>query len=137
MAELSITAAQVLAGADADFYQGVAGVAVTAGQAVYLDILTNRLRLADANGSTDSAQLIGIALHQAAAEQPLRVQTRGKVTLGVSAAVTSSTIFILGANPGGIAPAADKAAGWYTSLVGVGNAQAGINLSIFASGVLS
>jgi hypothetical protein len=133
MAELTITPAQVLSGQDADFYQGISGDTVTAGKTVYLDSLSNRLRLADANGSLDAAEVIGIALHEAAPEQPLRVQTRGTLTLGLGAAVTTSTVYIVGATPGGIAPVVDKAPGWYCSLVGVGNAQAGIYLNLFPS----
>jgi hypothetical protein len=133
MAELTITPAQVLSGPDADFYQGISGDTVTAGKAVYLDSLGNRLRLADANGSLDAAEVIGIALHEAAPEQPLRVQTRGTLTLGLGAAVTTSTVYIVGGMPGGIAPVADLAPGWYCSLVGVGNAQAGLYLNLFPS----
>ena len=133
MAELTIGPSQVLAGADADFYQGIAGQAVTPGQAVYLDSLSNRLRLADANGSQDSAEVIGIALHLAAAEQPLRVQTRGTLTLGATAAPATSTVYIVGGTPGGIAPVADKVAGWYTSLLGVGAANNTLKLSLFPS----
>lgn len=133
MAELSITALQVLPGADADFFQGIAGQAVTAGQAVYLDVLTNRLRLADANGSQDSAEVVGLALHEAAAEQPLRIQTAGTLTLGAGAAPVSSTVYILGANPGGIAPVADKLSGWYTTILGVGAPNNTLKMSVFPS----
>lgn len=133
MAELSITALQVLSGPDADFFQGYAGQAVTAGQAVYLDVLTNRLRLADANGSQDSAEVVGIALHEAAAEQPLRIQTAGTLTLGAGAAPATSTVYILGANPGGIAPVADKVAGWYCTVLGVGAPTNTLKMSVFPS----
>lgn len=133
MAELAITGTQVLSGADADFFQGIAGESVTGGQMTYLDTLTNRIRLADANGSQDSAEIIGIALHEAAAEQPLRVQTAGNVLLGVTAAPVNSTVYILGALPGGIAPVADKLAGWYTSIIGVGAPNNVLKLKIFPS----
>src|SRR5262245_57867332 len=133
MAELTIGPSQVLSGPDADFYQGIAGQAVTAGQAIYLDSLSNRLRLADANGSQDSAEVVGIALHQAAAEQPLRIQTAGTLTLGATAAPANSTVYIAGATPGGIAPVADKIAGWYTTIVGVGAPNNTVKLSLFPS----
>jgi hypothetical protein len=133
MAELTITPAQVLSGPDADFFQGIAGQAVTAGQAVYLDSLSNRLRLADANGSQDSAEVVGIALHEAAAEQPLRIQTDGTMTLGAGAAPVVSTVYIVGGNPGGIAPVGDKILGWYTSILGVGAANNTLRISLFPS----
>lgn len=137
MAELTITALQVLSGPDADFYQGIAGQAVTAGQAVYLDVLTNRLRLADANGSQDSAEVIGLALHEAASEQPLRIQTRGTLTLGAAAAPGASTVYILGATPGGIAPVADKLTGWHTTILGVGGPVNTLRMSLFPSRVVT
>jgi len=137
MAELTISPAAVLSGADADFYQGISGDTVTAGKTMYLDALSNRLRLADANGSLDSAEVVGVALHAASPEQPLRVQTRGTLTLGIAAGVGTSTVYIVGGTPGGIAPVADKAPGWYCSLVGVGNAQAGVYLNLFPSHTLA
>lgn len=133
MAELTITPAQVLSGADADFFQGIAGQAVTAGQTVYLDSLSNRLRLGDANGSQDSAEVVGIALHEAAAEQPLRIQTDGTLTLGAGAAPVVSTVYIAGGTPGGIAPVGDKIIGWYTSVLGVGGPNDTLRMSLFPS----
>lgn len=133
MAELAITGTQVLSGADADFYQGIAGQSITGGQCCYLDVLSNRLRLADANGSTDSAEVVGIALHEAAAEQPLRMQTAGNLVLGAAAAPVNSAVYILGANPGGIAPVADKLVGWYTTILGVGAANNVLKMSVFPS----
>src|SRR5262245_41901097 len=133
MAELTIGPSQVLSGPDADFFQGIAGQAVTAGQVCYLDSLSNRLRLADANGSQDSAEVVGIALHQAASEQPLRIQTNGTLTLGATAAPGNSTVYIAGATPGGIAPVADKVAGWYTSIVGVGGPNNTLRMAVFPS----
>lgn len=133
MAELTITAAQVLSGADADYFQGIAGQAITAGQSVYLDTLTNRVRLADANGSQDSAEAIGIALNEAAAEQPVRVQTNGTLTLGAAAAPGVSNVYIVGGTPGGIAPSADKVAGWYATILGVGAPNNTLRMAVFPS----
>jgi hypothetical protein len=137
MAELVITGTQVLSEPDADFYQGIAGEAVVAGDAVYLDVLTNRLRLADANGSQDSAEVLGIALHEAANEQPLRVQTAGTVVLGDAAAPVVGGVYVLGAGAGGLAPVADKLTGWYCSIVGVGGPNNTLRLSVFPSRTLT
>jgi hypothetical protein len=133
VAELAVTAVQVLAGPDADYFQGIAGQAITAGQAVYLDTLTNRVRLADANGSQDSAEAIGLALNEAAAEQPVRVQTDGTVTLGSGAAPVVSGVYIVGGTPGGIAPVADKTTGWHATILGVGAPNNTLRLSVFPS----
>lgn len=134
MANLTITPAQVLAGADCDFYQGIAGEATTAGQACYLDDLTNRLRLADANASQEAAAVKGIALHAASAEQPLRLAVSGTLTLGAGAAPVLATVYIAGATAGSIAPVADSVSGWYTTVLGVGGAS---NTLLMGNGVLA
>lgn len=133
MAEISVTPANVVSGADADFYRGLAGATVTAGAPVYLDLTTQRLKPADANASLETAEVKGIATHAASAEQPLKVQTSGSITIG--ATVVLSTIYILGA-AGGIAPAADLASGWYTTVLGVASSATVLKLSIFPSRAL-
>lgn len=133
MAEVSITPANVLPGADADYYRGLAGATIVAGSPVYLDATTNRLMGADANASLETADVKGIALHAASAEQPLRIQTAGVITIGGT--VVLSTIYILGA-AGGIAPAVDLASGWYTTILGVGISATQLRLGIFPSRAL-
>ena len=125
MADLSITPASVVAGTDADYYQGVSGGTVTAGMAVYLDALDNKLKAADVKG---------IALHGASDGQPLRVQTAGSLTIG--ATTTVGAAYVLSATPGGIAPIADLLSAMYTTYVGVGGATNTIKLGLFASGQL-
>src|SRR5688500_13099898 len=72
MANLAITAANVLASANALKLEGVAAEAITAGQPVYKAATDgNRLNIADANTSAATSAVIGIALHGAAAGQPL------------------------------------------------------------------
>lgn len=133
MADLSITASQVLSGADADFYIGIAGATIVAGKAVYLDSISGKLLLADANGSIDSATARGIALHAASDGQPLKVQIAGSLTLGAGAAPVLSTIYIVSGTAGGIAPAADLASGWWTTVLGVGIGNNAIRVHIFVS----
>jgi hypothetical protein len=130
MSDLTITATAILAGTDADFFQGLAGETITAGQSVYLDSLTNRVRLADANASLATAAAIGISLHGATAGQPIRVQTGGSITLGVG---TLALIYVVSATAGGIAPSADIASGWYTTLLGVHAGDGVLKMSVFAS----
>lgn len=117
MADLTITAAQVLPDSTGDSYTGTAGGTLTAGQAVYLDDTVNTVKAADANASAATARAIGIALHAATAGQPIRVQRAGDVTLGTG---TAGTIYVVSANAGGIAPAADLASGHYVTVLGVG-----------------
>lgn len=136
MADISITAANVVAGDDADFYQGSAGATITAGQAVYLDDVTNQLLVGDANGSMDTAEVKGIALHNASLDQPLRVQTAGTITIGGTTVV--STVYGLSGSAGGIRPISNTspdnpASGDYTTLIGVGSASNKLVLCIYPS----
>jgi hypothetical protein len=136
VAEVSITPASVVPGSDAEFYRGLAGATITAGMAVYLDEMTNTLKLADANLSLESADVKGIALHAASANQPLKIQTAGEITIGGT--VVLATVYILGAGgSGGIAPAADKASGWYTSVIGVASSASKLRINIFNSRALT
>lgn len=136
MVDLVITAASVLPGTDtegAQFEYGVSAVAVTAGQAVYKDS-ANQYRLADNNDTSAALAVVaGIALHAAAAGQPLKIQTRGPITIG--ATVASGSVYVLSATPGGIAPVADLATGNRCTLLGVGinGSTTRINLQPYAS----
>jgi len=133
MAEVSQTPGSVLPGADADYIRGIAGGTITAGMPIYKDATTNQLLNADANGSAETAEVIGIALNAASLGQPLRVQTAGVISIGGT--VVLATIYILGA-AGGIAPAADLASGWYTSVIGVAISATQLRLGIFPSRAL-
>lgn len=121
MVDLVITAASVLPGTEAEgaqFEQGLAAVAITAGQLVYKDS-SNLYRLADNNDTSDTLSVVvGVALHGCAAGQPLRVQVAGPYTVG--ATVASGSVYVLSATPGGIAPVADLATGNRATIVGVG-----------------
>ena len=94
MADLSITAAQVLPDPSGDVYNGIAGATITAGQSVYLDATTTTVKLADADASAAAAAAIGIALHAATSGQPIRVQRSGTPTLGAGAAPAVGTVYL-------------------------------------------
>lgn len=126
MADLTITAANVVAGSDAVKSTGVAGVSVTAGQSVYLDTTTNTYKLADADASA-SVNESSIALHAAAANQPLTVQTGGTITIGATISVGLS--YYVSATAGGICPEADLASGDFPYLLGFGSATGIITMA--------
>lgn len=132
---LSITPANVVPGANADYYKGLAGDTITAGMAVYLDPVDNRLKPTDANSSQVEATVKGIALHAASAGQPLKLQTGGDLTIGAS--LTKGKIYILDAAGSGaiiIADGTNPASGWYCSLVGVAISTTVLRLVLFNSG---
>jgi hypothetical protein len=129
MADLAITAANVVSGSNATIARGVAGAAITAGQAVYLDPTTGKYLLADSNSATAAArQASGISLHGAALNQPIAVQTAGDITIG--GAVTPGVAYYLSDTPGGICPVADIGAGEYVCLLGVAKSATVLAINI-------
>jgi hypothetical protein len=134
MADLSITAANVVKQAGARVRAGTAGATITAGQAVYLDTDDGKFKLADADSATSAARVpIGIALNGAADGQPLTVLTRGKVTIG--ATLTAGTAYYLSDTAGGICPVGDLTTGDYPVFIGIATSTSVIDVNITASGV--
>ena len=118
MTNLVITAANVVAGADATVETGSAGEAITAGQTVYRSSTTGKYMLADSNSATIEARKSrGIALNSAALNQPLQVQRGGDIALG--AVLTAGTAYYLSDTPGAICPVADIGTGEYVCLLGL------------------
>lgn len=132
MADLSITAANVVKGANAATEYGTAGAAVTAGQAVYLDDATGKLLLSD-NNAAGKKTVRGIALHAAAANQPLAIQRSGDITIGGT--LTAGARYYLSGTAGGIAPEADLTTGMDVVLLGIAKSTSVLALSIQAPGV--
>ena len=119
MADLTITAANVVAGTGAVIEHGTAGATVTAGQWVYLDEDGDgRLKLADTDSATaDVRRPRGMALHGASNGQPLAIVKSGPVTIG--AVLTAAVAYYLSGTPGGMCPVADVAAGDYVCVLGM------------------
>lgn len=134
MANLTITAASVLAGSNVLTESGLAGEAVTAGQPVYWNPATKRFGLADANSATAAARAPrGIALNSATSGQPVTVAKSGDITLG--AVLTAGTAYYLSDTPGAICPVADVGAGEYVVLLGLAKSASVLALDIQVTGV--
>lgn len=137
MADLTITAANVLAAAGASIERGVAGEAVTAGKVVYLDAAaTGKWLLADADAASAAARgqgKIGVALNGASNGQPLAVATDGDITIG--ATLTAGLDYYLSDDPGGVCPQADLASGDYVTLIGVAVSTTVLRLRFTYTGV--
>lgn len=134
MADLAITAANVLAGAGAAVSRGVAGATVTAGQTVYLDTADGKWKLADNNSATAAVRTPGgIALNGASNGQPLAVLTEGPITIG--AALTAGVAYYLSDTPGGICPVADLGAGEYPTVIGIASSTTVLKVAINSAGV--
>jgi len=133
MAAISITAANVIKGSDAQTKSGIAGATITAGQSLYKEASTGQLKLADADSATAEVRVLeGIALHGASAGQPIQYQVAGDITIGGT--VVTGTIYALGETAGGIIPSADLSSGEYVSIVGVAISASVIRLGIKSYG---
>ncbi len=115
-ADVTVTAANVIPGPNADLITGVAGATITAGQIVYLDSTSNTWKLADADASavtSGSGGALGLAAGGAAAGQSfVVVLSDDNLTVGGTLVMTAP-IYVLSGTAGGIAPLADLAAGDY------------------------
>jgi hypothetical protein len=113
MADLTITAANVLAGANAKKRRGIAGATITAGQALYEDSSASyTLKLADNDASAATSKCVGISLHGALAGQPIEyVYEDDDFTPG--ATLTAGLVYVLSGTAGAIAVSADLGAGDY------------------------
>lgn len=134
MADLSITAASVVAGDNAQTERGTAGETITAGQAVYKSAADNKFYKADNNSATAAVrQPLGIALNGGSAGQPVVVQKSGDVTIG--ATLTAGTAYYLSDTAGGICPLADVGSGEYVALIGLAKSTTVLAIDIQYPGV--
>lgn len=134
MADLSVTAASVVAGADSVQETGTLGATVTAGALVYKDSADGLWKLADNNGATAAIRTPqGIALNGGGSGQPVRVHKSGDLTF--NAVFTAGIAYYLSDTPGGICPVADLASGEYPCLVGIAKSTTVLKVNITPSGV--
>lgn len=133
MADLTITAASVSLSSGTSV-EGTAGETITAGQSVYRDASdSNKIKKADANASSATATVYGIALNGASNTQPIKVATSGTIIIG--ATTVKGELYVCSATAGGIAPEADLASGHYVSFLGIATDTTGtIKLGITNSG---
>lgn len=134
MADIAITAANVLPGANAIKTTGVAGAAITAGQGTYFDTTTQTWKLADNDAAAAAAHHDqGIALTGSAAGQPIIVQTGGDITIGGT--LTPGTAYYLSATPGAICPVADLVSGKTVCQIGLAKSAAVLTIDVQFPGV--
>ncbi len=133
MADIAITAANVLPGSTARNEDGIAGETITAGQLVYRAAATGKFMKADANGATEAKAVRGVALNGASNGQPLRIQKKGLITIGGT--LTAGVSYYLSDTPGGLCPLADVGVGEDFSFVGIASSTTVLNLNPTASGV--
>lgn len=134
MADVIITAANVVAGSGATFKDATSGATITAGQTCYQDATDgDKWKLADGNASLATSTVVGIATHASLSGQPLRCQTGGEITIGGT--ITVGGVYVQSATAGGIAPVADLASGNFTTVLGIGKTAAIMTLVMRTAGV--
>lgn len=135
MADISITAANVVKGSNAVVEAGTAGATITAGQVVYKDASDGKYKLADADSATAAAKAPrGIALNGASNNQPLSILRSGDITIG--ATLTAGTAYYLSpTTAGGICPLADVASGDDVVLLGLAESTSVLGVDIQITGV--
>lgn len=117
MAELSITAANVLPATTATIARGTAGETLVAGQTVYIKTTdSNKIYKCQCDGTQAEAELAGLTINGAAAGQPISYVTSGDVTIG--SASTAGRVIVVGTTAGAAMPSADLATNNYTSVLG-------------------
>lgn len=133
MADVSITAANVLQGSGAVTENGISADTITAGQAVYK--ASGAWLRADADSATAAARdARGIALNGASAGQPIAVQLSGEITAGGT--LTPGLPYFLSNTPGGICLVADVGVGEYYDLIGIAKSASVLKL-VFAYSAVS
>jgi len=135
MADLSITAAEVLPGTSAVKNSNYNyGATITQGKV--LCVVSGVLQLADASDAGLDT-VIGFALTSGASGQPGTIQTGGFVTLGASASLSTGKVYVLSGTPGGIMPIDDAVAAGtlYATVLGVAVSSSSLQIGIINTGV--
>lgn len=133
MADVSITAANVIAGANALASVGTAGATITAGQSLARDSSDGSIKLCDVNSASAWQRTpIGVSLNGAASGQPINYQISGPITIGGT--LTAGAAYYASGTAGGIRPQADNTTGDYPALLGIASSTTVLALSINAPG---
>ena len=106
MADIAITAANVklVSGSTQSF---LAGAVVAAGQIVFKEDSTKKVKLGDNDSATAEVRsALGIALNGGTVDQPVAVAQNGAV-VDVGAVLVAGTDYYLSGTPGSICPRAD------------------------------
>ena len=131
--DFTVVPANVLSSPKSGRQVGTAGVTLIDGQVLAKDT-DGSIKLHDANGAAPLNVVEGIALHGTLLGQPIvYVKSDPNFTPGFSS--TIGVAVISSATPGGMAPDADKASGWFVTELGRFVSTSQMKLSIAPVGV--
>lgn len=132
MANLTITATNVIA---VDGYVPIdliAGEAITRGKPFYTKAADGKAWVATSEGTAAQAAVTGIALNDAAAGQPIKGIAGGD--LGLGAILTAGLRYDL-SDAGAICPSADTTTGDYVTMLGMATTTSNLRVYLWRSGV--
>jgi len=138
MAAISITASAVLPSASAIINSGIAGAAITQGQAVYIDTAnSNLIKLADTTSAL-KATVAGIAINAASTGQKIDYVVKDpNFTLG-STQLSGDDVWLFDTTPGALTiTAADLESGDYKVHIGTYTSTTTINLNVTQGGLIA
>ena len=138
--DVTVTAASVASSSGATKAYGVAGEAITIGQAVGIDSSSGLIKKTDCNGTQSS--FAGIAVTGASASgQPITYVTKDP-NFAVGGTTTLGSVYVTSQTAGGIAPVADNlptatpaATGCIATVIGVGKTSTTITLDPVSANV--
>ena len=135
MAEITITAANVIAQDGAVKRTVTAGETITAGQPVWRDTTASNKYKKSKADALGTALCDGIALNGASDNQPLEIIESGEVSYG--AVLTAGQIYgVSDDNAGAVFPVADYASGDYPVVLGVAYSTSILRMCLRAAGVV-
>ena len=135
MAAISITAANVLKSSTGQVSVGTSGATITAGQSVYIDTSdSNKIKLADANGTAPANTFAGIALNAASSGQPVSYCTNDNAGFTIGATVVAGDTIWLSQTPGGLTKTIGDLSGGIAIVVGVMLTTTTMNLTPVVGG---
>jgi hypothetical protein len=133
MADLVITAANVIAGTGAVTGDATAGATITPMQPLYLDSADSNKAKLCINTSAATTNCVGISLHAALAGQPIRYIRRGN--LGCGAILTQGLVYSTTDTAGGIRLISENGSGDYATSLGVATSTSNLAVQIQVGGV--
>ena len=132
MADLAITAANVVPSASAVVREGTADDTIAAGDLVYKDASDNNyIKLADADVEATS-QVVGLAVTSSSAGQPVKYVESGDVVIG--SGFTEGVLYVLSATGGGICPLGDLTTGQYVTYIGMTTSATTLSIKLHVTG---
>ena len=132
MADLSITAANIIAQTGAKTPTKNAAEAISQGESVY-ENSAGQWALADADATLTIGTVIGIAIQTVtAASQPLQVITEGDLAMGAILAVNE--VYVVSETAGGIELHSAHSSGDFLGLLGVAKTTSTLTMHTFTSG---